>query len=308
LLLLPWVSIILFCLIASWYSLFIVGLDALLAPILKMWLLLKPLLFKTLPALLVWLWTHTGAKLVGWASELFALLGTFLSGWKAWSVKKLIRQIGRFLMSLSARFIAVSVLLNMMFGHERRGVKSLPRLAMHQLHTTWLGRIVHCWTNRTERQKRLALGVILCLMLVTAGQAVLGVSVLLFDLAWELLLIVWRLMLNLWRLIAPLLLKLVPNFIGNFVTQTLVPLLTEIVPIIKDDHRVLYLRFNIRLHIRRTKAWLYLKSRARRHSVRESIKPLVSENLRAKKTALLNAASKIEAANEERNKPLSDDS
>lgn len=306
-LLLPWISIIFFCLLASWYSLFVVGLDALLAPVLKLWLLLKPLLFKTLPALLLWLWTHTGAKLVGWASELFALLSTFLGGWKAWSVKKIMRQVGRFLLSLSARFVAVSVLLNLLFGHERRGVKSLPRLAMHQLHTTWFGRVVHWWTNRTERQKRLVLGVVLCLILVLAGQAMLGVSVLLFDLAWELLLLIWRLMLNLWRLLAPFLLKLVPNFVGNFVTQTLIPLVADVVPIIKDDHRVLYLRFNIRVHIRRTKAWLYLKSRARRDSVRERIKPLVSDNMRARKTALLDAATKVGTASKGGKKTLPDD-
>lgn len=298
--LLPWVNILLFCLIASWYSLFVFGLDALLAPLLKFWFLAKPLLFKTLPAVLFWLWTHTGAKLAGWGGELFALLGTFLGGWKAWSAKKLLRQIGRFLLSLSARFVAVNVLFNLLFGHERRGVKLLPQLAMHQLYATWFGRVLRRWRNSSERQKRLVLGIVICLILVFVGQATLGVSVLLFDLVWELLLFVGRLLLQLWRLLSPLLLKLVPNFIGNFVTQTLIPLIADVVPIIKDDHRVIYLRFNIRRHLRRLKAWLYLKSRARRHSVRKRIKPLLNDNLRARKTALLIAAARLGIANKKK--------
>lgn len=293
LLLLPWVGILAFCLVASWYSLFFLGLDALLAPILKLWLFLKPLLVKTLPAVLLWLWLHTGAKLIGWIGELALLVGALLGGWKAWSLKKLLRQGGRFLLSLSARFVAVSVLLNLMFGRERRGVKSLPRFAMQHLHTTPIGRLMRWWADSSERQKRLVLGIILCLILVLAGQAMLGVSVLLFDLIWELLILIWRLALRLWRLLGPFLLKLVPNFIGNFFTQKVLPLIADVVPVIKDDHRVIYLRFNVRRHIRRLKAWLYLKSRARRGSVRNRITPLVGDKLRAKKTALLEAAAKL---------------
>jgi len=126
--LLPWVSIFLICFFVSWYSLLVVGLDVLLAPVLKLWLLLKPLLFKTLPALLLWLWI-------------------LLGGWKAWSAKKLARQGGRFFISLSARFVAVSVLLNLLFGHERRGVKSLPRFVAFKLRSTRVGRGMRMWTQ-----------------------------------------------------------------------------------------------------------------------------------------------------------------
>lgn len=300
LLLLPWVSILSFCLIASWYSLNVIGLDVLLAPLLKLWFLIKPLLFKTLPALLLWFWAHTGAKVIGWFGEIAALVGTILGGWKAWSLKKLGRQTGRFFLGLSARFVALSVLINLLFSHERRGVRLLPRLAIHRLHSTWFGRILRWWKERTERQKRLALGVVLCLALILAGQAMLGVSVLLFDLAWELALLVWRFVLKLWRLLSPFLLRLVPNFIGNFVTQKLIPLAADVIPIIKDDHRIIYMRFNIRRHIRRIKAWLYLKSRARRSAVRKRIKPLVGDKLRAGKSALLDAAARHDA---NKNKP-----
>ena len=296
LLLLPWVGIVLFCFIVSWYSLTVLGLDALLAPVLKFWLFIKPLLFKTLPALLLWLWLHTGAKLIGWFGELAALFISLLGGWKAWSLKKLARQGARFFVSLSARFVAVSVLINLLFGHERRGVKSLPRFAMHHMHRTWLGRVLRWWAESSERRKRLVLGILLCFVLVLAGQTVLGISVLLFDLVWELVLLAWRMVLVLWRLLSPLLMRMIPNFIGNFFTKKLIPLCADVVPIIRDDHRVIYLRFNIRRHIRRVKAWLYLKSRARRHVVRERITSLVSDDLRLRKTALLNAATKLDTS------------
>jgi len=274
----------------------------LLAPILKLWLLLKPLLFKTLPGFLLWIWAYTGAKVISAAGELLALLGGLFGGWKAWSAKKLGRQFGRFVLSLSARFVAVSVLLNMLFGHERRGVKLLPKFTMQQLHTTRLGRLLRWWSKSTERQKRLILGVLLCLVLILAGHALLGVSVLLFDLVWELLLVIWRITLRVWRILSPLLMKLVPNFIGNFVTRTVVPLIAEVVPIIRDDHRVLYLRFNIRRQLRCLKAWLYLKSRARRRSVRTRITRLVGDDLRAKKTALLAASASMAKGKDKKNR------
>ncbi|OED38132.1 hypothetical protein AB833_20850 [Chromatiales bacterium (ex Bugula neritina AB1)] len=277
----------------SWHSLYVAGTDALLAPVLKTWLFLKPLLIKSLPAVLLGLWAHTGAKLISWAGEFTTLLLTLLGGWKAWSGKKLLRHAGRFLLSLSARFVIVSVLLNLLFGHERRGIKLLPRFAMHRLKRSSFGNAVRWWKKSSERRKRLLLGAALCLIFILIGQSMLGVSILLFDLIWELILILWLLLIRLWRFIGPTLLKLIPNFIGNFVTNTLIPLAADIVPIIKDDHRVIYLRFNVRLHLRRAKAWLYLKSRSRRHVVRKNIKPLVGEALRARKSALLSAAAGI---------------
>lgn len=291
--LLPWVSVFCFCFLVSWYSLYFIGLDVLLAPVIKLWLFLKPLLYKTIPALLVWLWAHTGAKLAGWVSELVTLLVGILGGWKAWSAKKLARQTGRFFLSLSARFVALSVILNLLLGYERRGVRLLPRLAVHRLSATWFGGVLHWWRASSERNKRLVLGCLLCGILVVAGQAMLGVSILLFDLAWELVLLLWRGLLHCWRLLTPFVLKLVPNFIGNFVTKKLLPMAADIIPVIKDDHRVIYLRLNIRRHIRGVKAWLYLKSRSRRHSVRGRISPLVNNKLRAKKNALLGAAAKL---------------
>lgn len=291
--LLPWMSILVICLVVSWHSLYVAGFDVLLAPILKFWLFLKPLLLKTIPALLLWIWVHTGAKLISWIGEIALLLGTLLGGWKAWSAKKLMRHIGRFFLSLSARFVFVSVLLNLLFGHERRGLKSLPWFVVSRLHSSPVGSALRWWSGSSERRKRLLLGAGLCVILVMAGQSMLGVSVLLFDLLWELLLIVWYAITKLGRLLSPYVLKLIPNFIGNFVTHTLLPLFADVVPVIRDDHRVIYLRLNVRLHIRRAKAWLYLKSRARRNAVRKRITPFVGDNLRAKKASLLSASAKL---------------
>lgn len=298
--LLPWVSIVSICFLVSWYSLYFIGHDLLLAPILKLWLFLKPLFYKIIPALLVWLWAHTGAKLAAWINELVALLATILGGWKAWSAKKLARQLGRFFVSLSARFVALSVFLNLLLGYERRGVRLLPRLFMHRLGKSGFGRVLHWWKASSERKKRLVLGCLLCVILVVAGQTVLGVSILLFDLVWEILLLLWRGTLHCWRLLAPFVLKLVPNFMANFFTNKLLPLAADLIPVIKDDHRIIYLRFNIRRHIRSIKAWLYLKSRARRHSVRERITPLVNDRLRARKNALLGAAARLRKKRENR--------
>ena len=286
----PWVGVIALCLLASWYCLFVVGIDALLAPVLKTWSAVKPFLFKILPAFVLWLWIHTGAKLVAWLSELLVLGVVMLSGWKIWSLKKLVRQGGRFAASVLARFIAVGVFLSMLFGRERRGVKSLPGYTLAKLDDSPLGRFVDLWLKRSERFKRLILGVLLCLVLVMVGQKTLGYSVLLFDLAWELVLILASLLVRLWRFLAPIILRFIPNFIGNFFTKHVLPLIADIVPVIKDDQRVIYMRFNLRYHYRRFKAGLYLKSRARRGDVRKRIQPLVGERVRRKKTQILDDA------------------
>lgn len=291
--LLPWMSVLLFCLVVSWHSLYVTGFDLVLVPILKLWVSLKPLLFKTLPAVVLWVWVNTGAKLIGWLSEVAVLLLSLLGGWKAWSLKKIARHVGRFGLSLSTRFVMVSVVLNLLRGHERMGVKSLPGFAMHKMHSTGIGSVLRWWSGSSDRQKRIVLGVALCTILILAGHSMLGVSVLLFDLVWELLLLIWFAFVKLWRVLGPFILKLVPNFISNFIARTVLPFAADFVPVIKDDHRVMYLRFNGRTYIRRFKAWLYLKSRARRSDVRSQLSPLVGDSLRARKTSLLSASVKL---------------
>lgn len=266
----------------------------LIAPVLKAWLFIKPLLFKITPAAALWLWVNICVKAASLVTESAIMLGGLLGGWKAWSAKKIARHTGRFAVSLTARFIAVSVLLNMLFGDERKGVKKLPQFTMLKLRSTRFGKLMEWWAGRSERQKRLVLGVLLCVILILAGQALLGISVLLFDLLWELVLLIWRWLMLFWRLISPIIFKLLPNFIGNFITKKVVPFFVNLVPVIKDDHRVMYVRFNLRRHFRSSKAWLYLKSRERRQSVRSKVGPLVAASIRAKKDKLLDAAADLE--------------
>ena len=295
----PWVGILLICVLASWYSLFVVGLDTLLAPILKAWYFFKPFLLKfskIIPAFLLWIWLHTGAKLSGWFGEIFLAIVGYLGGWKAWSLKKLLRQAARFFVTFTARFVAISVALNLLFGRERKGVKQVPALVAMHLQSSPFGRVIHWWRNSTERQKRLCLGIILCMVLVIAGHSLLGFSILLFDLLWELVLIIGRWIARLWRWLLPIVMRFVPNFIGNFITRKLLPLFADIVPIIKDDHRVMYLRFNVRQRYRNFKAFLYRKSRSRRPDVRGSMRPYIGERIRTSKGQLINAAASLQVS------------
>lgn len=292
----PWVGILLICLLASWYSLFVVGLDALLAPVIKAWLFLKPFLIKVskvLPAFLLWIWLHTGAKLSSWFGEIFVAVFGYLGGWKAWSFKKLLRQAARFFVTFTARFVVISVVLNLLFGRERKGVKRVPALLATKLRSSSLGRLINLWETSTERQKRLVLGIFLCVVLVIAGHALLGFSILLFDLIWELVLVIARWLVRLWRFLLPIVMRFVPNFIGSFVTRKLVPLFANVVPIIKDDHRVMYLRFDLRQRYRNFKSFLYRKSRARRPGVRGSVRPYISERVRTSKGNLIDAAASL---------------
>ena len=298
----PWIGITLVCVLASWYSLYVVGLDALLAPVLKAYVAVKPIFFsvsKAVSALIVAIWFNTFGKLAGWFAELFAFIAghvaAYFSGLKAWSVKKLGRQAARFLVSITARFVAISVLMSILFGRERKSVKLVPRLLLTKLRKSWLGRAMLWWKGRSDRQKRLILGVVLCLILVFAGHAVLGFSILLFDLLWEIVLLLARILGRLWRIVWPLIMRFIPNFISNFVTRKVIPLFTDIVPVVRDDHRVMFVRFNLRQRFRDIKSMLYRRSRARRRAVRDSVRPYVTDRLRASKTRLVDAASNLDS-------------
>jgi len=138
LLAIPWVGAVLLCVIASWYLISVVGLDALLAPVLKTWAFLKPLLLqavKIVVAFFIWLWLHTFGKISAWLTEIIAIVFGYFGGFKAWSVKKLLRHCVRFVMSFSARFFLVSVLINLLFGRERKGAKQVPHL-LSRVHRT----------------------------------------------------------------------------------------------------------------------------------------------------------------------------
>jgi len=291
----PWIAATFICLLSSWYLISVVSVDALLAPVLKTWVLLKPFLLhagKLLSAFFLGLWLYTFGLFSGWFTELFAMLLGYLGGFKAWSVKKFLRQFARFVVSFSARFFLISVMLNLLFGKERKGVKQVPNLLLTRFKRSRFSRILLFWQHRTERQKRLMLGLVLCLVLVIAGHAFLGLSILLFDLVWELVIILARQVVRFWRLIWPIVARFIPNAVGNFFTNKVLPLCADVVPVIKNDHRIMYLRFNIRTHYRNLKASLYRKSRSKRHGVRDKLRPLVSARVRSTKTKLLDEATR----------------
>lgn len=183
-----------------------------------------------------------------------------------------------------------SVILNLLFGRERKGVKRIPALLFTQLKRSGFGRLIRWWSSRTERQKRLVFGIILCIALVITGHTLLGFSILLFDLLWELVLILARWMLRLWRLLLPIILRFLPNAVLNFVSTKLLPFFADIVPVIRDDHRVMYMRFNVQRHYRNLKAYLYRKSRSKRSEVRVGVRPFIGQQIRKKKSDLIEAA------------------
>ena len=86
--------------------------------------------------------------------------------------------------------------------------------------------------------------------------------------------------------------RFIPNAVGNFFTNKVLPAFTDLVPVIRDDQRVMYLRFNVRHHFRNMKAYLYRKSRSKRHGVRGRLRPYVSTKVRTRKTKLLEAATR----------------
>jgi len=293
LLLIPWIGASFLCIISSWYLISIVGLDAVLAPVLKAIAFIKPFslqLLKVVSAFFLWIWLHTFVKFSAWVSEFLVLVFAYVGGIKAWSLKKFLRQLLRFVVTFTTRIFLISIVLNLLFGQERKGVKQVPGLVVTRFKQSRFNHILLFWHNKTERQKRLFFGVVLCLVLVVAGHTLLGLSILLFDLIWELAIIAARLIARFWRLVWPLMARFIPNAIGNFFTNKVLPFCADLLPVIKNDQRVMYLRFNIRHHFRNLKAYLYRKSRSKRQSIRGNLRPYVSERIRESKTKILEKA------------------
>ena len=254
-------------------------LNALVAPVTKMLIFCKLFFVKTIPEWFAW--AYTGVK------KGFAKFAFFAGGWEAWSLKKMIRHGARFLVTFSARILLLTFLINLFFGRERKGLKSAPGFVLLKLKHTRPGRLVERWHNASDRSKRIITGVILCLILISAGQAFLGISILVFDIVWEFLIVLYRLAVRAWRFIYPVILRFIPNTIGSFITNKLIPFLTSAVPVVRDDHRVLFVRYNFRERYREYKKRVLKYSRAKRPAIRAGITPLVSENIRKNKSSIL---------------------
>ena len=196
-----------FCLFSSALLVLLFDLNALVAPVTKMLIYFKLLFIKTLSE---WLLLANAGVKKGLAK--FAVL---LGGWEAWSLKKMIRHGARFGATFLARTFLLTFLFNLFFGHERKGLKSVPRFILLKLKSTWLGEVIEWWRNSSERSKRIITGLILCLILISAGQAFIGISILVFDIVWEILIVLSRLAARAWRLVYPIVMRIIPNTIGS---------------------------------------------------------------------------------------------
>lgn len=239
----------------------------------------KLFFIKTIPE-----WTATAYAGV---KKSFAKLTFILTSWEAWSIKKLVRHSARFIATFLARTLLLTFLINLFFGLERKGLKNLPGFVLLKLKNSWVGVIIDWWGNASDRAKRIITGIILCLFLAAIGQAFIGISILVFDLVWECLITLWRITIRAWRWIYPIIIRLIPNTIGSFVTNKLLPFIVSAVPIIRDDIRVIFVRYNIREKYRDYRKRLLKFSRAKRPAVRASITPLVSNKIRREKSNLI---------------------
>lgn len=282
--LIPWFMVIVFCLASTWLSLYYLDWNAIIAPVLKVLALAKGVFIKVIPAaaiaIILTFITTLLSKLTGVLAEAGILLKSMLlalflpiaSSWKAWTVKKTARQTARLIASVTARFVFINVLLSLLFGHERRTIKQAPATLRARITNSKAGKLVLWWHDCSDRQRRLMTGAVICLVLVAAGQKLIGISILVFDLIWELLLWLSRLLTRAWHLLSPILLRLVPNTVSNLFATRILPALTRVVPIVRDDHRVLFLRFNLRRQYRRIKCSILLRSRRKRPRIRKNSK------------------------------------
>lgn len=271
--------IALFCVFSSIVLIFFFNFEALVAPVMKMLLFCKVFFLKTLPS---WfLATFLAVKKA--ATKLILIVG----GWEAWSVKKLFRHVIRFVATFVARFTFLTFLINLFDGKERKGIRNFPSWFISSVRKTKLGRIIDWWEKATPRQKRLFSGAIICIILIAFGQTLIGVSILLFDIVWEIVILIWRSLVYVSRALLPILKRIVPNVIGSFVTNRIVPFFTSVIPVIRDDIKVLYVHGNVRERFRKYKKNILKLGRHSRPKVRARISPLLPDYVREKKKVIL---------------------
>jgi len=150
-----------------------------------------------------------------------------------------------------------------------------------------LGLVIQWWANSTPRQKRLISGVIVCIVLIALGQTLLGISILLFDIVWEVLILLWRTLVLVGRAVFPIVLRILPNFIGSFITNRVIPFFANVIPLIRDDVKVMYMRTVIRERIREFKKNILKTGRRSRPTIRARISPLMPSYVREKKKVIL---------------------
>ncbi len=271
--------IALFCTFSSIVFIFFFNIDALVAPVMKMLVFCKVFFLKTIP---MWLLSVYVAVKKG-AAKLVLTIG----GWEAWSIKKLFRHVIRFAVTFFARFTFLTFLINLFDGKERKGIRNFPPWFVSSIRKTKLGLIINWWENATARQKRLLSGAIVCVVLIAFGQTLLGVSILLFDIVWEVVILLWRSLVYLSRVLLPIIKRIIPNFIGSFITNRIIPFFTNVIPVIRDDVKVMYVRGNLRERYRKYKKDILKLGRRSRPTIRTKIRPLLPNYVREKKKIIL---------------------
>jgi len=274
-----WMRIAFFCALSSLIFILFFDFNALVAPVMKMLFFCKVFFLKTLPSWIIGLYVALKKSLI----KLFLFFG----GWEAWSAKKLFRHSIRFVVTFVARFTFLTFLINLFNGKERKGIKNLPSWFAVTIRKTKLGAIIDWWEKSTARQKRLVSGAIVCVVLIAFGQTLLGISILVFDIVWEILIMLWRWLVYIGRSLLPIVLRFIPNAIGSFFTHRVVPFFTRAIPVFRDDVKVLFVRGHVRERTRKYKKNLLKLGRNSRPIIRAKISPLLPSYVREKKNAIL---------------------
>jgi len=170
----------------------------------------------------------------------------------------------RFALTFIARFTFLTFLINLFSGKERKGIRNF----------------VPWFTKRIRLSK-------------------LGVSILLFDIVWEILIVLWRSLVLVARSLFPIIMRIVPNVIGSFITKKVIPFFANVIPIIRDDVKVMYIRSNVRERIRKFKKNVLMLGRRSRPKIRPKISPLLPSYVREKKNTILEKTTASQASDEE---------
>lgn len=271
--------IALFCTFSSILFIFFFNIDALVAPVMKMLFFCKVLFLKTIPS---WFFaTYLAIK------KITAKTMLIFGGWEAWSIKKLFRHAARFAVTFVARFTFLTFLINLFDGKERKGIRNLLPWFVSSIRKTKMGLVIDWWMNASARQKRLISGAIICVILIAFGQTLLGVSILLFDIVWEILIFLWRSIVYVSRGLLPIIKRIIPNVIGSFITKRIIPFFANVIPVIRDDVKVIFIRSNIRERFRKYKKNILKLGRHSRPKIRSNISPLLPNYVREKKKVIL---------------------
>ncbi len=205
----------------------------------------------------------------------------------AWFAKKGGRIFIKSALTFVGRWALIKFLVTQSFGKERRGVRRLPGYVLSIVECSPIGYPIRWWKRATERQKRLAIGIVLCVILSMLGHAVMGFSILVADFIWEIILRLWVWIKALWRWILPIILRMIPGFMMKLFSSFAEKVI-RLLPIVRNNIYYLYV-----VNFYRTKISNVIRRlRRNRVHIRRRARAVVPTPLYTKAQGLLNAASK----------------